>query len=390
MNTKRKLIYFDNAATSYPKPKAVYERMDKFIREEAANPGRSGHRMAIETEASIQRSRNILAKLFGAKDPHRIIFTLNCTDSLNIAIKGILRDGDHVVSSHLEHNSVLRPLNALEQAGRIKLTRVQHSKEGYLDPEDVQKAIQPKTRLVVINHGSNVIGSVQPIREIGKIVRETNAFFLVDAAQTAGSYPIHVEEDFIDLLAFPGHKALFGPPGTGGLYVGERVSLSPWREGGTGTDSHSLTQPQTMPHFLEGGTLNSVGIVGLAEGVQFVASEGVQKIHRREQDLLKRLKEGLEKISGVIIYGPSRFDQAISTLAFNLGDLEPQEIGAILDQSFYIAARTGLHCAPLVHQSIGTYPKGCIRFSPGYFNTEEEVDSAIEAIKEIQKQLAWS
>ncbi len=388
MKPQQKLIYFDNAATSYPKPKAVYERMDKFIREEAANPGRSGHRMAIETEASIQRARNSLAKLFGVKDPERIIFTLNCTDSLNIAIKGILRDGDHAVSTYLEHNSVLRPLNALEQAGRIKLTRVSHSKDGYIDPQDIKKAIQPNTKLVEINHGSNVVGAVQPIREIGKMVRESQAFFLVDAAQTAGCYPIHIDHDFIDLLAFPGHKALFGPPGTGGLYVGERVSLSPWREGGTGTDSHSLTQPQTMPHFLEGGTLNSVGIVGLAEGVEFVAHEGIEKIHRHEQNLLKRLKEGLQKISGVTVYGPSRLDQAISTLAFNLEGLDPQEVGAILDQSFYIAARTGLHCAPLIHQSIGTYPKGCVRFSPGYFNTEEEVDRAIEALREIQKQFA--
>lgn len=386
MKLRDRIIYFDNAATSYPKPKEVYERMDRFIREEAANPGRSGHRMAIETEASIQRARASLAKLFGVRNPERIIFTLNGTDSLNIAIKGILRDGDHVVSTYLEHNSVLRPLNALAQAGRIRLTRVSHSRDGFLDPQDIKAALEAKTKLVVINHGSNVLGTVQPIGEMGRIVRQTGAFLLVDAAQTAGCYPIHVENDWVDLLAFPGHKALLGPPGTGCLYVGERVVLSPWREGGTGFDSQSPTQPEVMPYFLEGGTPNSVGIVGLSEGVQFVLSESVDKIHKQEVALARRLRDGLSGIRGVTLYGPRSLDRSVATLAFNMEGLDPQELGAILDQSFMIAARSGLHCAPLVHQSMGTYPGGCVRFSLGYFNTAEEVDLVLSALEEIQKQ----
>lgn len=389
MTTPGEVIYFDNAATSYPKPKTVYERMDRFLREEAANPGRSGHRMAIETEAAIQRARTSLARLFGAKDPARMIFTLNCTDSLNIAIKGVLRDGDHVVSTRLEHNSVLRPLNALAEAGRIRLTRVSHSAEGYVDPAEIRKALTASTRLVAVTHCSNVLGTVQPIREIGRIAREHGALFLVDAAQTAGCYPINVLEDAIDLLAFPGHKALFGPPGTGGLYVGDRVQMTPWREGGTGADSQSPLQPRELPYLLEGGTPNSVGIVGLAEGVEFVLREGLDRIRAHEAGLARRLRDRLGGIPGVTVYGPHAGNaKTVSTVSLNLGGVEPQELGAILDQSFSIAARPGLHCAPLVHEDLGTAPSGCLRFSPGYFNSLAEIDTAAGALLEIQKQFA--
>ncbi len=388
MNQAKKLIYFDNAATTFPKPQTVYDRMDQFIRSEAANPGRSGHRMAVEAEAVIDRARNEIAKLFGVKDPHRIVFTLNCTDALNMAIKGALENGGHVVSTQLEHNSVLRPLNALVKAGRISLTRVPHSKEGVVDPADIRKSIKKETRLVVMTHASNVTGSLQPVREIGKIVRETDAWFLVDAAQTAGCFPIDVEADAIDLLAFPGHKALFGPMGTGGLYVGPRVELSAWREGGTGGDSKSPTQPEELPFFLEGGTPNAVGIAGLSEGVRFILQEGLPMIRQHEFHLISRLREGLGAIPAVTLYGPMDAKHTTSTLAFNLKGVEPQEIGAILDQSFGIAARAGLHCAPMIHQSMGTYPAGCLRFSPGYFNTREEVDCAVQAIREIQKNFS--
>ena len=259
------MIYLDNAATSFPKPKRVYERMNQFLREEAANPGRSGHRLSVAAEGQIVQARSLLAKFFGAKNSERIIFTLNCTDSLNIAIKGALRDGDHVVTTVLEHNSVLRPLNALEACGKITVTKIRPSKDGFVDPQDIKKAFQKNTKLVVMTHASNVIGVVQPVREIGRLVRETGILFLVDAAQTAGVVSIDVERDFIDLLAFPGHKSLYGPPGTGGLYVGERAKLIPWREGGTGFDSESRIQPETLPFLLEGGTPNSVGIVGLKD-----------------------------------------------------------------------------------------------------------------------------
>lgn len=387
---REQITYFDNAATSYPKPRAVYDRMDRFIREEAANPGRSGHRMAVEAEAAIQRARASLARLFGIRDVTRLVFTLNCTDSLNIAIKGVLRDGDHVITTELEHNSVLRPLNALAQAGRITVTHVPHSPAGFVDPRDVGKALSRKTRLVAVNHGSNVTGTVQAIRDLGKIVRESGAFFLVDAAQTAGCYPLNVGEDGIDLLAFPGHKSLFGPPGTGGLFVGERVMLSAWREGGTGVDSHSPVQPAEMPFFLEGGTPNSVGIVGLLEGVEFVLREGIDAIRNHEQGLRSRLRDGLEKIPGVKIYSPASGENTLATVAFNLEGVDPQELGAILDQSYGIACRAGLHCAPLVHKRLGTFPQGCVRFSPGYFNTVKEVDGALAALADIRKEFSAS
>ena len=380
------MIYLDNAATSFPKPKRVYERMERFLKEEAANPGRSGHKLSVETERSIMKARQLLARFFGAKDMDRVIFTLNCTDSLNIAIKGVLNDGDHVITTQLEHNSVLRPLAGLEAAKKITVTRLAPSKEGFVDPKEIKKAIQPKTRLIVMTHASNVTGTAQPAREIGKLARENNALFLLDVAQTAGVLPIHVEEDFIDLLAFPGHKALYGPPGTGGLFVGERVKIRAWREGGTGSDSESPVQPQEFPFLLESGTPNTVGIVGLGEGIQFILDEGIQKIRSHENALRKKLLEGLREIPGLTLFGTKDADHAVAPLAFLPEGIDPAEFGVILDESFGIAARAGLHCAPLIHQCLGTFPKGCVRLSPGYFNTESEIDQAIQAVREIEAQ----
>ena len=306
------MIYLDNAATSFPKPKRVYERMDQFLREEAANPGRSGHRLSVEAEAKVVQARSLLAKFFGAKNPERMIFTLNCTDSLNIAIKGALHDGDHVITTVLEHNSVLRPLNALETAKKITVTKVRPSKDGLVDPNEIKKAFQSNTKLVVLTHASNVIGTIEPIREVGRLVRERGALFLVDAAQTAGVLSIDVERDFIDLLAFPGHKALYGPPGTGGLYVGERAKLVPWREGGTGFNSESQVHPDVFPFVLEGGTPNSVGIVGLKEGVEFILAEGLQKIQAHEQYLVKQLRERLKQVPGTKLYGTHNAAQSVA------------------------------------------------------------------------------
>jgi cysteine desulfurase / selenocysteine lyase len=383
------MIYLDNAATSFPKPKRVYERMNQFLREEAANPGRSGHRLSIGAEAQIAQARNVLAKLFNVTNSDRIIFTLNCTDSLNIAIKGVLREGDHVITTVLEHNSVLRPLHALESAKKITLTKIHPtSKEGFIDPEDIQKAIQKNTKLIAMTHASNVIGVVQPIREIGKIIRESDALFLVDAAQTAGALPIDVEANLIDLLAFPGHKALYGPPGTGGLFVGDRAELFPWREGGTGIDSESPTQPREFPFALEGGTPNSVGIVGLREGVQFILDEGIEKIQTHERALIQKLRTGLEVLSGVQVYGTKDSLKWTSPVSFLLEGIEPQELSLILDESFDIACRAGLHCAPLMHKELETFPQGTIRFSPGYFNTDSDIGKVVSAVREIRSQLA--
>ncbi len=381
------MIYLDNAATSFPKPKRVYDRMDQFLRQEAANPGRSGHRLSVAAEAQIVQARSLLAKLFNVKEPERIIFALNCTDSLNIAIKGTLRDGDHAITTVMEHNSVLRPLNALEAAGKITLTKLKPSPEGVLDPAEVKKALRSNTKLVVITHASNVIGVLEPVGEIGRIVRQTEALFLVDAAQTAGAIPIDVECDSIDLLAFPGHKSLYGPPGTGGLYAGERTKLMPWREGGTGYSSESDIHPDVLPYLLEGGTPNSAGIVGLKEGVSFILEEGIDRIQRHEQSLVRRLRDGLKTIEGVKLFGVDDVMKAAAPVSFSVRGIEPQDFCLVLDQSFEIAARAGLHCAPLMHEFLGTFPRGCIRFSPGYFNTISEIDQAVGAVREIQREV---
>ncbi len=382
------MIYLDNAATSFPKPPRVYERMNEFLRNEAANPGRSGHRLSVNAEAQIAQARNVLAKLFHVRDSKRIVFTLNCTDSLNIGIKGVLGDGNHAITTVLEHNSVLRPLNALESSGKITLTKIQvSSEEGFVRPSDFEKAFRKNTKLVVMTHASNVTGVVQPIGEIGKIVRGHGALFLVDAAQTAGVLDIDVERDNIDLLAFPGHKALYGPPGTGGLYVGTRAELIPWREGGTGFDSQSPLQPREFPFALEGGTPNSVGIVGLREGVEFIVQEGREKIEQHERSLIQKLRAGLENLSGVTLYGTDDETKWTAPVSFVLDGIEPQEVSLILDESFDIASRAGLHCAPLAHESIGTYPQGTIRLSPSYFNTESDIEKALKAICEIQSQV---
>ncbi|MBI4367985.1 MAG: aminotransferase class V-fold PLP-dependent enzyme [Candidatus Omnitrophica bacterium] len=384
------MIYLDNAATSFPKPKRVYDRMNQFLREEAANPGRSGHRLSVAAEAQIVQARSVLAKFFGAPEPERIIFTLNCTDSLNIAIKGVLRDGDHAITTVLEHNSVLRPLNALEIAKRITVTKIRPNAEGFIDPKDIKKAFRKNTKLIAMTHASNVVGAVQPILEIGRCVREAGLLLLVDAAQTAGVVPIDVERDFIDLLAFPGHKSLYGPTGTCGLYVSHRAKLIPWREGGTGFDSESQTQPEVFPFLLEGGTPNSVGIVGLREGVEFIVQEGISKIQTHERRLVKALREGLLGVSGLKLYGTEDVARSAAPVSFVVEGIEPQELSLVLDQSFQIASRAGLHCAPLMHEALGTFPQGSVRLSPGYFNTLDEIEQAVRAVRQIQSQMAVS
>ena len=379
----KRIIYFDNAATSWPKPVSVYKKMDEFIRKWGANPGRAGHRMAVGAERIIEETRYQIARFFGIKDHRRIIFTLNCTDSLNIGIKGLLRKGDHVITTYLEHNSVSRPLEGLVRKGIITVTRVNNTEEGFIDLEELYKAFTPKTRLVVIVHGSNVIGSVQLIKEIGKISKEKGTIFMVDAAQTAGVIPIDVERDNIDLLAFPGHKALFGPPGTGGLYVGPGVNLETWREGGSGVDSESELQPEELPFKLEGGTTNTVGVAGLGAGIAFIQKEGIEKIRQHEMELTQYLLQKLSEMKKVRIYGSRDGEMRIGTVSFNIEGLSPAEVGAILDESFSIACRTGLHCAPYTHKKLGTFPEGTVRFSMGYFNTRKEIDFAINSLAQI-------
>jgi len=384
------MIYLDNAATSFPKPPSVYEGATRFLQTIGANPGRGGHKLATSANRVLEETRLELARFFHAGEtPERMIFTMNCTDGLNIAIKGLVHalagkgKPIHVVTSYLEHNSVSRPLHQLERDGLITLTKVPNSGAGYVSPDDVAAAFTPGTKLVALTHCSNVIGTVQPIAEIGRVVRERDAFFLVDAAQTAGVEAIDVNEAQIDLLAFPGHKALFGYPGTGGLYVGPRVELLPWREGGTGGDSKHPVQPSEFPHRLEGGTHNTIGIASLKEGLTFIGKTGRLRIHEQERLLGDRLLNGLRAIPKVTLYGPTNTKDRVSTIAFNLAGYHSQDVGAILDDSFDIAVRAGLHCAPYCHQKLGTYPDGTVRASIGYFNTEADVDAMIDAVKQI-------
>ena len=377
------MIYLDNAATSFPKPEAVYQALDRFARQSLANPGRAGHKMALAAEHALDDARHLLNQFFHGKEPERFAFTLNCTDALNMAFKGILRDGDHVVTTDLEHNSVSRPLRAMELAGRITLTRVAADGGGTVSPDDVRRALTPKTRLVAVTHASNVLGTVQPVAEIGRIARETDLLFLVDAAQTAGVLPIDVAEMCIDLLAFPGHKSLLGPTGTGALYVGPRVKVQAWREGGTGGDSASETQPRELPYFLEGGTPNVLGVAGLAAGIRYVTERGMESIHSHEAELAERLWRRLEALTGYQVFGHRDHARRVGTISFRNEALPAAEVGGILDQAFDIAVRPGLHCAPYIHRSIHTFPEGTVRVSPGPFSTEADIDHLARALAEI-------
>jgi cysteine desulfurase family protein len=377
------MIYLDNAATSFPKPEPVYQALDRFARSSLANPGRAGHKMALAAERALDDGRHLLNQLFHGETPDRFIFTMNCTDGLNMAFKGVLAEGDHVITTDLEHNSVSRPLRAMELAGRIALTRVKADGGGTIDPVAIRNAITPRTRLIALTHASNVLGTVQPVGEVGKIAREKNLLFLVDAAQTAGVIPIDVQAECIDLLAFPGHKGLFGPTGTGALYVGPRTAVRPWREGGTGGDSSSETQPKEFPYFLEGGTPNVLGVAGLAAGVKYVVDEGLEKIHSHEVKLIERLWRRLDELGGFEIFGHRDPAKRVGTLSFRSEALPAAELGGILDQAFDIAIRPGLHCAPYIHRSIGTFPEGAVRVSPGPFNTEADIDQLAKALGEI-------
>ncbi len=377
------MIYLDNAATSFPKPESVYQALDVFARSHLANPGRAGHKMALAAEHELDNCRHLLNQLFHGQAPERFVFTLNCTDALNMAFKGVLHDGDHVITTDLEHNSVSRPLRALELAGRITLTRLLAGGDGTLDPDAVRKALTPRTRLVALTHASNVLGTVQPIAEVGRITREREAILLVDAAQTAGVLPIDVQALHIDLLAFPGHKGLLGPTGTGALYVSPRLKLRPWREGGTGGDSASETQPAEFPYWLEGGTPNVLGIAGLAAGIRHVKTQGIDRIHAHESALIDRLWSKLDEMPAFEVFGHRDSSRRVGTLSFRCDMLPAAEIGGILDQSFDVAVRPGLHCAPYIHRSLGTFPDGTVRVSPGPFSTEADVDLLADALGQI-------
>jgi cysteine desulfurase family protein len=377
------MIYLDNAATSFPKPESVYQALDRFARQELANPGRAGHKMALASERVLDDARHLLNQFFNGSGPERFVFTLNATDALNMAFKGVLSDGDHVITSNLEHNSVSRPLRALELANRIRVTRVQADAGGTIDPDDISRALAMRTRLIALTHASNVIGTIQPIATVGELARAAGALFLVDASQTAGVVPIDVRAANIDLLAFPGHKSLLGPTGTGALYIGPRAQVRAWREGGTGGDSASETQPAELPYFLEGGTPNVLGIAGLVAGIRYVLERGMDSLHAHEMALAERLRSRLLELRSVEVFGHNDADRRVATLSFRSADLNPLELGGILDGDFDIAIRPGLHCAPYIHRALGTFPEGTVRVSPGPFNTEADIDGLVQAVVEI-------
>jgi len=380
------MIYLDNAATTFPKPEAVYEAVMNQMRNAGANPGRSGHKMAIEAGRIIFQARENIAQLFNINNPMQIIFTANATESLNLAIKGTLKPGDHVITTSMEHNSVIRPIKTLEAAG-IENTIISCDFMGKTTPEAVAGAIRPNTKLIAMTHASNVTGTLMPIKGVGKIAREAGILFLVDGAQTAGIYPIDVEENYIDLLALPGHKGLMGPQGVGILYIREGVEVAHLKEGGTGSQSEQLTQPMMLPDRYESGTPNGPGIAGVARGIEFILAIGPEKIRRHEEALTQALIDGLKEISEVKIYGPQNAQEQAAVVSINIGEEDSSEVAYILDKGFNIGVRSGLHCSPCAHKTLGTFEQGTVRFSIGYFNTREDIDQAITAIRKICQQL---
>lgn len=379
-------IYFDNAATSWPKPAPVHAALSEYFAEAGGNPGRSGHRMSVAAARLVENAREVLAAFLGVSDSSRIAFTQNATHALNLALCGLLRTGDHVVTTSIEHNSVMRPLRHLETQG-VELTVVPCAPDGRLDVQSVRRAIRPGTRLLVTTHASNVMGALTPVAELAALAREKEIRYLLDAAQTAGAVPFDVQKLGIDLLAFTGHKSLLGPTGTGGLYVREGIALAPLLRGGTGSDSAREVQPLFMPDAYESGTLNVAGIAGLAAGVRFLSDLGIEAVRSHEQDLVARFIARASEIPGIQLYGPRDAALQCGVVAFNIAGAVPSEVGLLLDQSFAIMARTGLHCAPSAHRTLGTFPAGTVRFSFGWFNTPAEVDRSLEALKEIA---AWA
>ncbi|WP_027700841.1 aminotransferase class V-fold PLP-dependent enzyme [Metaclostridioides mangenotii] len=378
------MIYFDNAATTYPKPEEVYDAVYDCMKNYCANPGRAGHKLAMKSARKIYDARENIAKLFNVDNPMTIVFTHNATDSLNLAIKGVLKSGDHVITTSMEHNSVIRPIKALESKG-VENTVVQCDKEGVLNPEDIEKAIKDNTKLIVTTHASNVCGTLIDIKAVGELANKHGILFLVDASQTAGVYNIDVKEMNIDMLAMPGHKCLLGPQGTGVLYVKEDLKLDILKEGGTGSKSEELTQPELFPDKYESGTHNTPGIVGLNEGVKFVLDKGTDKIRAHEEELCQYMLEKLKEIDDIKIYGPEDSKKRAAVIALNIGDMDSGEVTFILDNEFDIATRSGIHCSPLAHSTLGTIDQGAVRFSMGYFNTTYEIDKAIKALKKISE-----
>jgi cysteine desulfurase/selenocysteine lyase len=378
------LIYLDNGATSYPKPEEVYTFMDSFYRSFGVNPGRSGYDLCMETGALVDTTRKMMAGLFNGDDPNRLCFSYNSTDALNLIIFGMLKPGDHAVTTMLEHNSVLRPLYHQNKLNGVEVDYVPFDDKGFVDPDDIKQKIKVNTRLVIVNHASNVIGTLQPLEAIGRICREHGVAFAIDASQSAGKVPIDIEQSHIDVVAFTGHKSLLGPTGIGGLYVREGIEIRHTRAGGTGVRSAARMHLDEYPYRLEYGTGNVVGIAGLHAGLKWIHARGLDQIHRHEMELARMLRDGLRQLEGVTLYCQDDLTDHIAVVSFNIDGMEALDTGTLLDGEYNIACRTGLHCAPLVHEQLGTAKiGGTVRMGIGPFNTEDHIKTAIEAVGEI-------
>ncbi len=376
-------IYLDNAASSYPKPDEVWKAMKQFHSSVGANPGRSGHRTSVEAGRILYDTRESLAGLFNIEDPLDIVFTLNATMALNTAIMGTVKAGDHMITSSVEHNSVARPIRYLENLG-VEVTRLTcDSKTFDIDLEEVREAIRPNTKLVVLIHGSNVTGTILPVERVSEITKSKGIPLLVDAAQTAGSYPIDVDTMGIDMLAFTGHKSLFGPQGTGGLYVSLKLKIKPLLRGGTGSRSEDDIQPDFMPDRLESGTPNTIGLAGLNAGVEALLKDGIDEIVKHKELLTKRFLEGLAGIDKCEVYGKKDYKDRLATVSLNIKGKQCSQVGQQLDDDYGVLVRCGLHCSPWAHKTLRTYPNGTVRFSFNYLNSFEDVDRTLLAIKDI-------
>lgn len=378
------MIYLDNAATTMQKPEEVIEAVVQAMHS-MGNAGRGAHSASLEASRTIYDTRELLCRFFGGTDPRRLVFTSNSTESLNIAIKGLFEPGDHVITTMLEHNSVLRPLYEMEKRG-VELTIIPADKKGVIDYNDIEKAIRPNTKAVVCTHGSNLTGNLVDIERIGKITRKNGLLLVVDASQTAGVFPIDVEKMQIDVLCFTGHKGLLGPQGTGGMYVREGIQIRPLKSGGSGVQTYSKSHPAEMPTALEAGTMNGHGIAGLHAAVEYIQRTGIDQIRKREQECMKRFYEGVIQVPGVKVYGDFDDMNRCAIVSLNIGDYDSSEVSDELLTEYRISTRPGAHCAPLMHEALGTVEQGAVRFSFSHFTTDEEVDTAIMAIRELAEE----
>lgn len=379
----KKSIYLDNAATSFPKPQAVIQNMMDYMTNCGANPSRGSSSVALAGNRAIYDCRENLAKFFGFDKIENVIFTNNITSSLNIILNGLLKTNDHVIASSMEHNSVLRPLQKLKSEKDIEFDIVMANVEGFVNPSDIEKAIKENTKAIILTHASNLTGSIQDIYAVGQICKKYGVFFIIDTAQTAGVVPINMKECNINALAFTGHKSLFGPQGIGGFIIDDKINeqISTVFVGGTGSSSYSLDHPLELPDKFECGTINAAGIVGLNTGLNFIKEEGMDKIRKHEEALCRYALDELLKIDDIIIYGSMDAKKRTSTILFNIKNVDSSELGFYLDFEKSIVTRTGVHCAPLAHQTVGSHPHGGVRISIGYFNTKEDIDALIDALK---------